>query len=303
MNYFDLHCDTLYKCLVQNKSLISNDCELSFDKAAFFDNWVQCLAVWIPDEVRGERAVKTVEDCVALLSKEIKKSNSVNHIQTVNEITAPYNVMLTLEGGACLGGKIENVERFRKLGARVMTLTWNGRCELGDGALVEKSDGLSEFGKNVVTEMEKCGIVVDVSHASDKLFYDVASIAKRPIIATHSNSRSVCPHERNLTDEQFQIIRNSGGVVGINFHKHFLSADNPSIKDIVKHTEYFLSLKGEDCVAVGSDFDGGELPSDITGVRDTAEIYDTFLQLNYSETLVDKLFFRNAYNFFQNFDN
>lgn len=304
MRLFDLHCDTLYKAYTEHKSLITNDCHVSFERGAAFDKWVQCMAVWIPDEVRGQTAVALVENCCKFLQSELRDFNSyAAQIDSVSNGIGKSNIILTLEGGACLGGRLENVEYFRSLGARAMTLTWNGSCEIGDGADVENSKGLTDFGKAVITEMERCGIVVDLSHASDRLFYDAVQAAKRPFIATHSNSRSVYPHRRNLTDEQFKIIKDSGGIVGLNFHKYFLSDDNQSITDIVRHTEYFLSLGGENTIAIGSDFDGADMPNDINSIDDINKIYEVFLKLNYSETLLDKLFFKNAYNFCQSFDN
>ena len=153
--------------------------------------------------------------------------------------------------------------------------------------------------------MEHNGIVVDVSHASDKLFFDVAEIATQPFIATHSNSRSVTNHRRNLTNEQFKIIKERNGIVGINFHRDFLS-DNPdsaSKYDLLKHIDKFLSLGGENTVCIGTDFDGCNLPDDITGSESLAEIYETLLKHNYKESIIRKIFYENVLNFFENFDN
>ena len=188
---------------------------------------------------------------------------------------------------------------------KIITLTWNAANAVGDGADVQNSKGITDFGKSVVREMEKCGVVVDVSHASDKLFYDVAEIATRPFIATHSNSRSVTNHRRNLTDEQFKIIKERNGIVGINFHRDFLS-DNPdsaSRYDLLKHIDKFLSLGGENVICIGTDFDGCNLPYDITGSESLAEIYEMLLKHNYKESLIRKIFYENALNFFENFDN
>lgn len=304
MHLFDLHCDTLYKAYTEKKSLLSNDCEISFERGKDLDKWIQCMAVWIPDEVRGESAVRLVENCYSFLQSELANTNGeVVQIDNVSDFKDKASVMLTIEGGAALGGRLENVKRFRDLGVRAMTLTWNGSCELGDGADVENSKGLTDFGRIAIEEMEKHSIAVDISHASDRLFFDVAEISTRPIIATHSNSRTVMPHRRNLTDEQFDIIKQSGGIVGINLHRHFLKIDNQSINDIIKHTEYFLSLGGENTLAIGTDFDGAEMINEIKSISDLHKIYNAFAKLNYSETLIDKLFFRNAYNFYQIFDN
>lgn len=304
MRLFDLHCDTLYRAFKEKKSIISNDFEISLDKGKDIERWVQSMAVWIPDEIRGAQAECLVDGCYKLLKRELAKcGDSVGLINSVGDVTHKINIMLTLEGGAALGGKLENIEKYKKMGFRAMTLTWNGSCEIGDGADIEDSQGLTDFGRRAVEEMERCGIVVDVSHASDRLFYDVAQTAQRPFIATHSNSRSVYAHRRNITDEQFEIIKNSGGIVGLTYHRHFLNKDNQSVTDIVRHTERFLSLGGENSVALGSDFDGGELPDDLHSVADMHKIYSEFARLNYSETLIDKLFFRNAFNFYQSFDN
>lgn len=303
MRLFDLHCDTLYRAYTENKSIINNDFEISLEKGKFLDKWIQCMAVWIPDDVRGECAEKLVENCCTLLGKELGCCGYADRIESVSDISKNINIILTVEGGAALNGKLENVRRFRSLGVRAMTLTWNGGCEIGDGVEVENAKGLTNFGKGVISEVERWGIAVDVSHASDKLFYDVAELSQRPFIATHSNSRTVEPNKRNLTDEQFKIIRDRGGIVGLNFHKYFLSQHKQSVTDIVRHTEHFLSLGGENTVAVGSDFDGGELPDDLSGIADMYKIYNEFARLNYSDMLIDKLFFKNAYNFYQSFDN
>ncbi len=304
MNLFDLHCDTLYRTFTENKSIITNDCEISVQRADIFDNWIECMAVWIPDEIRGKAAEKLVENCYNHLQKEIAESEgSVAQTDCIGDIKTKKNIILTIEGGAALNGKLENISKYRRMGVRAMTLTWNGGCEIGGGADVKTSSGLTDFGRAVIPEMEKQGIVVDVSHASDKLFYDVAEIAKRPFVATHSNSRAVCAHRRNLTDEQFEIIIKSGGIVGLNFHKYFLSEDSQSLCDIIKHAEHFLSIGGENALSIGSDFDGGELPDDMKSISDIEKVRDEFLRLNYNEELVNKIFYENAHNFFQNFDN
>ncbi len=303
MRLFDLHCDTLYRAFVEGKNIISDDCEVTLKDGCALDEWAECMAVWIPDDVRGTAAYNLVTSCHTLLRRSLAACPyDVRQIDNVSELFS-HGVMLTLEGSACLGGDIRNVSLFRSLGARIMTLTWNGSCELGDGADIVNSRGLTAFGKEAVREMERCGMVVDLSHASDRLFYDTAQLARKPVIATHSNSRAVHPHRRNLTDEQFCIIRDCGGLVGLNFHRDFLSDKEQSLWDVVRHAEYFLTLGGEDVLAIGSDFDGADMPADFMSIRDIGKLYEAFLKINYSEELVDKIFFANAFNFFQSFDN
>lgn len=211
--------------------------------------------------------------------------------------------MLTVEGGAVLGGKLENVDYLAKCGVKIMTLTWNGNCELGDGIGVEGAKGLTDFGKSVVAKMEHNSIAVDVSHSSVPMFYDVAELSTRPFCATHSNSKQICPHRRNLTDEQFSIIRDKGGIVGLNLSRGFLREDEDKacMLDVLRHAEHFLSLGGEKTLAIGTDFDGTDIPIDMTGIESMNKLYELFLKHNYNEKLLEDIFFNNARNFLLRF--
>lgn len=306
MKFFDLHCDTLYKALMSNSSIYENDYQLSIKRGLRFSPWFQCFAIWIPDDMRGQKALDLVIKARKLIEKEMQlHSDKISQCKANEEFTAlvnkkTCNVIFTIEGGAALAGNLENLDLFKEMGVKVITLTWNNSCEIGDGVGVLESHGLTDFGRLAVKKMEKLDIIVDVSHASDKLFFDVVSIATKPIIATHSNSRSICNHKRNLSDEQFKIIKDMGGIVGINFSSSFLNNDTrkASIKDILLHTEHFLSLGGEKTVAMGSDFDGTDMPDDIYGIEAIEDIAEYFLSHNYSEQLVNNILFENAYNFF-----
>ena len=186
---------------------------------------------------------------------------------------------------------------FYHLGVRMMTLTWNGENELGGGA--DTALGLTPFGREALKEMERLSIVADVSHASDALFYDVAEIAEKPIVASHSNARAVCPHRRNLTDRQFQILRDKGGLVGLNFCVHFLREDsNAHFEDLLRHADHFWSLGGETTLCLGSDYDGTDVPPELDGIEKMQDLYELFLKHNYKESLVNSLFFDNASKFF-----
>ena len=141
--------------------------------------------------------------------------------------------------------------------------------------------------------------MVDISHASEPLFYDAAEIASKPLVASHSNARAVCNHPRNLTNEQVQIIKQSGGLIGLNFHPPFLKEDGiATVDDLIAHAEHFLSLGAQDSLAVGSDFDGADLPQGIRGIGGIHAVFERFLQLGYSETLLNKIFYTNAQKFF-----
>lgn len=308
MNLFDLHCDTLYKAVTNNLPLDDKSMQVS-QILGGDNNKLQCYAIWIPDDYTPEKAEQTFYSAYQRLSSECKRLN-IKLIEQNESISDNFknnknSALFTIENSTALNCKIGNVEKFAKFGVKIITLTWNDSNAVGDGADVSDSKGITNFGRSVVREMEKFGIVVDVSHASDKLFYDVAEITNKPFIATHSNSRSVTKHRRNLTDEQFKIIKENNGIVGINFHRDFLS-DNPvsaSKKDLLYHIDKFLSLGGENTVCIGTDFDGCNLPDDITGSESLAEIYEMLLKHNYKESIIRNIFYENALNFFENFDN
>ncbi|MCX7774099.1 MAG: dipeptidase [Clostridia bacterium] len=193
---------------------------------------------------------------------------------------------LEAEGAEILGGSISEMERLYQLGLRVLTIVWNYDNEVCDSVAGQHiHDGLSEFGRLVIARAQQLGMLIDVSHSSDKALEDVVELVKKPITASHSNSRVLCPHRRNLTDDQMRLIARSGGVIGINFFPFFLEkAGNAELMDIIRHIEYVAALVGVQSVGIGSDFDGfNNLPRDMTGVEDLSRIVEALLKLNYSE--------------------
>lgn len=307
MKLFDLHCDTLYRAFFENGGLFNNDFHISFDRIDSIEPYIQCMAVWVPDEFRNKNAMQLFENCRKKLNDELKDTN-IKIIRSQDDIIEVESkkskgVVLTVEGGAVLGGKLENVDYLAECGVKIMTLTWNGNCELGDGIGVEGAKGLTDFGKSVIAKMEQNSIVVDVSHSSVPMFYDVAELSTKPFCATHSNSKQICPHRRNLTDEQFSIIKDNGGIVGLNLSRGFLREDEDKacMLDVLRHAEHFLSLGGEKTLAIGTDFDGTDIPIDMTGIESMNKLYELFLKHNYNEKLLEDIFFNNARNFLLRF--
>lgn len=308
MKLIDLHCDTLYKSVINDIPLNHKSMEVQLSNS-INDNKLQCYAIWCPDDYCGDKAEELFYRAAKKLKRECLQNNIIllENLSNIKNNFFFYNntAFFTIENGLVLNEKIENVGKFAKLGVKMITLTWNAHNPIGDGADVKKAKGITEFGKSVIKEMESFGIVVDISHASDKLFFDVAEIAEMPFVASHSNSRKIVNHRRNLTDEQFDIIKKCNGIVGLNFHNAFLS-DNPkkaSMYDILHHVEHFLSLGGENNICFGCDFDGCELSNDINGSTSMDKVYELFLRNNYNEALVKKIFYENALKFFENFDN
>lgn len=299
MRYFDLHCDTLYRHLADNLALTDPKLHIPLLNHNLFEYWTQCFAIWIPDDRSIDESLLLFDRAATIFMNELSDLGFA-----LNKINTKLNAIFCVEGGRLIGEDVKKISYLASHGVKMLTLTWNGDNAIACGALTSKDTGLTAFGKKALRELENHNIIVDVSHLSDKSFFDVAEAALCPFVASHSNSRKVCRNKRNLTDEQFAIIKNNSGLVGLNFHKDFLCADgNAGIDDIIKHCEHFLSLGGEDILAIGSDFDGADMPLDILGISSIPQIYERFLRLNYSETLLDKLFYANAENFFETFDN
>jgi membrane dipeptidase len=198
--------------------------------------------------------------------------------------------LLSIEGGEALDGRIELLRIFYRLGVRLMTLTWSLRNELADGAFEGRTGGgLTRFGVEVVEEMDRLGMVVDVSHLSEAGFWDVMKVSERPIIASHSNSKALCSHPRNLTDEQAKAIAEKGGVIGVNFAGYFLGEGRRSLAGVIEHIDYLSALIGPEHVGLGSDFDGlpfEQLPDELKGVSGLPRIAGELAARGYSEQAI-----------------
>ncbi|MBQ9742678.1 MAG: membrane dipeptidase [Ruminococcus sp.] len=299
MRFFDLHCDTLYKAVTTGSTLDDVNNEVTVSSGKKFSAWTQCMAIWIPDGISDNKAVELFEKAYRKLKTDAETFGvSINQ---GGELTNLHSFFFTVENALVIGSDIDRVKTLSECGVRMITLTWNDVNLLGGGA--DTNMGLTDFGKVCIREFENNSIVVDVSHASEKMFFDVAQCSRRPFVASHSNSKSICNHRRNLSDEQFCVIVDRGGIVGINFHRDFLSesSKSASLKDVLNHTEHFLSLGGEDHLCIGSDFDGSDIPRKVNSLDKIYNLYEAFLKIGYNEQLVQKIMYDNAHNFFSRF--
>ncbi len=307
MRFFDLHCDTAYECVTRKagNDLDRGAWHLSLDRGSCFDAWHQVFAVFMPDELRGDAAVAHYRKVRDYIYRQLDLfGGKMSLCRTAGDLAAGEQpafcgAVLSVEGGSAIAGSLDNLRSLYDDGVRLMTLTWNAENELGHGVGSPEKGGLSDFGRQAVALMNELGMIVDVSHLSDAGFDDVAGLSRRPFVASHSCSRKLCPHRRNLTDDMFGTIRDKGGLVGINFCREFLEKDGNATADhILAHTEHFLSLGGESVVCMGSDFDGTDMPDGISGIESIPALYERFLKANYPESLVDNIFFGNAVRFF-----
>ncbi len=279
MKFFDLHSDTITECFKQNKSLRENDLDISLEKGEYLEEWTQVFAIWMPDEIRGKEAEEYYKKVFSRYKKELENVKAVKPI-------------LAVEGASALNGKIENIENLYRDGVKIVTLTWNKDNELGSGCFSEIDRGLSLFGKEAVKEMVKRKIIPDVSHLSEKSFYDLCEVTDFPFIASHSDAYAINPHVRNLKDEQIKIIIGRKGLIGLNFYNKFLG-EGDSVQMLIKHAEHILNLGGENVLALGSDFDGCTINEEIKGVDKIGSLYSAFSS-HFGAKNADKIFYENA---------
>jgi membrane dipeptidase len=167
--------------------------------------------------------------------------------------------VLGIEGGEALNGDLSVLRVFYRLGVRLLGLTWNQRNQLADGVSERiTGGGLSVFGREVVIEMNRLGMMVDLAHISEKGFWDAIELSSQPVLVSHANCDGLCKHPRNLKDDQIKALAKTGGVIGLSFVPNFLGNGTVGLDDFLDHVDYVAGLAGIDVIAIGSDFDGIE---------------------------------------------
>jgi len=297
MLILDAHCDTILYILEHKDGLYSNNCSVDISRALKAGSWVQFFAIFVhPVHCRGREMLRAVQLIDKIVEEAAINTDTMSICLNYENIQKAVQekklaAIISMEGGEPLQGDIAALRAFYKLGVRCIGLTWNYRNEIADGIIDRiAGGGLTPFGRNVVQEMNKLGMIVDVSHLSEKGFWDVIELSGAPIIASHSNAAAICNHPRNLSDEQLLAIKKNGGVTGINLCPDFLNqTGNANVEDIVKHIEHIAAVTGEDCIGLGTDFDGIEVsPEGVDGVQDIYKIFDRLLSLNYQEEFIKK---------------
>lgn len=207
--------------------------------------------------------------------------------------------VLTIEGGEALEGEIAYLRLFHRLGVRAMTLTWNFSNELASPAMRRGNKGLTELGRNVVKEMERIGVALDVSHLSDTGISEALELSTRPIFASHSNARALCDHKRCLCDDHIKAIAAQGGVVGVNYYPQHLSASgHASAKDIAAHIAHIAELVGSEHVCLGSDFDGMcDYPQDVRNWGDVPNVMAELSKAGFSDDEIRRIAYDNLRNY------
>ena len=300
----DGHADTLSVALEQRKTLNNLDYSFNINDAFKKAPYIQTLAAFVhPKYLKKQSGFKIANDIIDKFYIEYKENrdkmilvkNGVDFNKVINE--KKVGAILSIENGSAIDGNLNNVDYFFDKGIRIMSITWNDDNDLGCGALTQNDVGLTDLGKEYIKKLNQGNILVDVSHASEKSFYDVINISNKPIIATHSCVKKLCNHPRNLTDDQIKKIAESGGTIGVCFYNKFLSSNtNATIDDIANHIEYIVELVGINYVSLGTDFEGvekSELPNGISGVLDLDKVFNNLRNRGFKEEDIEKVAGKN----------
>lgn len=263
MKIFDAHCDVLWQLWMgKGKKSFQNDLSLhiTYDQLKQNGGSVQCFAIYVPEEVPYGQRFAVALEMTNIFHEQILALPNIKWIRTKEDIQRlgkdEIGALLTLEGCDAIGNELEKLKTLYYLGVRSVGLTWNYANLVADGALESRDGGLTLFGKKVVHELNRFKVWTDVSHLSEKGFWDVIELANHPI-ASHSNSYELCQHPRNLTNEQIKALIQKDGMIGITFVPMFLAANKSvCMDDILRHVEHVCMLGGEKNVGFGSDFDG-----------------------------------------------
>ena len=316
MKWIDMHCDTLSEIIRQRKELKRNDLCADLERllqggagAQFFACFVNAARYGLNTKDADEKMIwdQAYWNVLSMIGRAKREQNERFEIavepemiqrqlwEETDESEILYGI-LTVEEGGVLNGRMERLGELYDRGVRLMTLTWNytnciGSPNSRNPAVME--EGLTEFGINVIEQMNDKGMIIDVSHLSDGGFWDCIRYSRAPIAASHSNARMLCRHPRNLTDEMLRALGEKGGVAGVNFYSPFLrEKGRAQLADLVLHIRHMVNCAGEDAVALGSDFDGfdpADCPEGAGSVLDVGKVFSSLKKNGFTQRQIEKI--------------
>ncbi|MEC1260945.1 dipeptidase [Bacillus swezeyi] len=299
MNIFDAHSDLLFKLWKNPKLDEYHDPSLQTPLKALLNGKakVQCLAIFLPDSVPANMRLEMALVQIQLFQEKISKYERIKRITSKTDIDSlksdETGIILTMEGCEPISKNLRLFDVFFQLGVRSFGLTWNWANAFADGALEKRNAGLTSWGKKLIRIANKNRAWTDVSHLSENSFWDAIAAAKYPI-ASHSNAYSLCPHPRNLKDDQIKALIDKDGVIGLTFVPEFVKhRGTPRIKDILSHIDHVCSLGGERHIGFGSDFDGiDRVIPDLESHKDYENLIEA-LERSFTSRQVNRFLFEN----------
>ncbi len=306
MKFADMHSDTLTELYLGGYDIKDAPLHISLDCAKELEPYIQIGAVWTDRRLTDDEAYDRFFEVVRHFRESSSvKCGFVRLCRTKAELDSAVKdgipaFVLAVEGARLLGGDISRLDRIAEEGVRLITLQWSG-CDCIGGAW-DTDAGLTDFGKTVLRRMADLGIAADISHASVTVAAEVLEFADEyglTVCASHSNSRVVCSHKRNLTDDLLLRVKDRGSIVGISMApEHLSDSGMADISHICRHIYHYLEIGGEDTVCFGCDFDGiSSTPRGVDGIEDIPRLRDSLSHEGFSEAVLTKLFYGNAYRF------
>lgn len=318
MKVVDMHCDTISRMDEIGRTGVGfteNDLHIDIQKLKKGDYFLQNFAIFL-DQKNCTSPYEKCKDLIAyyhvLMKQHTRDFMLIEKYADIEELKQNEKIgaFLTMEEGAPLEGSVKNLHYFYDQGVRMLTLTWNYPNEIGypnidcsipwdqiDITKVNTKDGLTNKGVEIVREMEDIGMIVDVSHGSDALFWEVLRNTKNPFVASHSNARAICNAARNLTDEMIRALAERGGVMGINFCTDFMKVNGNNmtlVEDVLRHLNHIRNVGGIECIGWGSDYDGIGDKMEWKDASGMGMLYDAMKKADFTETEIEKIFYGNV---------
>ncbi|MFF2482573.1 dipeptidase [Paenibacillus sp. NPDC058071] len=303
----DFHCDALSKLLLNGdlsfQGASNGELDVTYERLKAAGTALQVFAIYVPESMNGP--IEPILESISRFHSHVLACPDMLFVRSKSDLRqclseGKIGAMLSLEGVDGLKGNLSLVQIMYELGVRAAGLTWNYTNWAADGVMEPRGGGLTGKGKRMVAECDRLGILVDVSHLSERAFWDVADAAERTIIASHSNAKAVLDHPRNLTDDQVKAIIALQGLLGVTFVPWFV-ADKASvgIDDVLRHVEHLCELGGENHIMLGSDFDGiDRYVQQLTHPGQTPLLRDALLK-RYTEGQTDAFMAGNALRFLE----
>lgn len=318
MKFIDFHVDTLLRLYLlknqgdETQSLYQNTGHIDIERLIKSNYLAQMFACYVDlgNKSISQNHYNDALEMIDMFNKElVDLEDKVAFAKSYedykrNKETGRLSAFLTIEEGGILENNLDRLDTLYEKGVRVITLTWNYENCLGfpNHEFKYQNSGLKPFGLEAVEKMDDLGIIIDVSHMSDGGFGDVYRHGKRPFMATHSNSRNVQYHSRNLTDDMIKKLANKGGITGINFCGAFLQADERSTTDsMIKHIRHIINVGGLEVVGIGTDFDGMDGDLELKGAQDMPKLVEAMEKAKFKEGEIEAICYKNGENFFKRY--
>lgn len=306
--FADFHCDTLLNIYLR---------DMDFSKANKFGHIdlprlqeakhiFQCFAVFVDPKHGQEAALRQTLRLIDAAKEKIFSQPQVSWVKAGEDLDSALEKgnlagLLSIEGADFLGDDLFLLDLVHHLGVRLITLTWNGRNSIADGVKVGgNGGGLTEIGFQALKKMQDLGIIVDVSHLSERGFWDVSKASTKPFVASHSNAWEICNHPRNLKDEQIREIARHGGLIGMNLCRPFVAENRAeqTLETVVKHVSHIAHVAGPEVICLGCDLDGiREMPEGMRDVRDVPRIAQLLSEAGFSEQEIRAICHENLIRF------